>query len=184
MILRALLVASALLFLGGCSLIETEQPVTYYVLDAEPLAIKNKPQQLSIAIDEIELPDYLSQPNLVLRDSSQKLHVAYYHSWADDLASAIRRVLMRELNQSSRKYNFTGRCKTCDSVAIRLDHFYPTTTGEVILAGEFVINRQDEKTVRHNFLLKTELKLDGYEHAVQQMRLALSKLVQQINKSL
>jgi uncharacterized lipoprotein YmbA len=182
--------------IAGCSLIETEKPVSYYVLDAKPLAPKSVKKQTLVAVNAIQLPDYLDQPNLVLRDSSQKLHVAFYHSWAEDFGSAIRRVMISELNQSDDKVRYVQRCDSCQKLTITLNHFYPTTQGEVILAGDFVLENELENSreqgdypskeaeIPKSFLIEANLTADGYEHAVKQMRISLGQLAKQVTNNI
>lgn len=169
--------------ISACSSIEVEKPVSYYVLDDKPAQLTKKNTERTISIDQIILPDYLNQPNLVLRDASQKLHVAYYHSWADDLSAAIRRVVTAKLNALDKQVYYTSICEECERLTIVLDHFYPTTQGEVILAGEYQLSLDTQQLTRQSFLIKTELQQDGYEHAVKKMQLVLNKLAVDIQKS-
>jgi uncharacterized lipoprotein YmbA len=182
--MRIWLITSVLLLLSACSAIEKEQPVNYYVLDAKPSALTTKAITQNIAIDRVELPDYLNQPNIVLRDDSQKLHVAYYHSWADDLGSSIRRVIISELNVLSNDSRFSARCTDCESIKLSLNHFYPTTEGEVVLAGDYQIKPLNKPMTTQSFLITLDLENDGYEHAVDKMRLALFQLAAKINNTL
>jgi uncharacterized lipoprotein YmbA len=175
---------SLVFLLSACSAIEKEQPVNYYVLDAKPSALTAKAITRNIAIDRVDLPDYLNQPNIVLRDDSQKLHVAYYHSWADDLGSSIRRVMISELNVLSDDSRFSARCLDCESIKLSLNHFYPTTQGEVVLAGDFQIKPLNKAITTQSFLITLDLENDGYEHAVDKMRLALFQLAAKINNTL
>jgi len=177
-----LLFISLLLF--GCSAIETEKPVNYYVLDAKPSAVNKKRIRSIYAVKPIELPDYLNQPNIVLRDDTQRLHIAYYHSWADDLASTIRRVVISELNSAKNTARFNTRCDNCDSITVTLAHFYPTTQGEVVLSGSYQISKAEQPPLNQDFFIQVDLDKDGYEHAVEKMREALVTLTTLINQNI
>ena len=170
--------------LTSCATLETEKSVTYYVLDAKPSNVFEKQTQFNVIVAKIVLPDYLNQPNLVLRDSSQKLHVAYYHSWADNLADAVRRVMIAQLNSTDKNTRYTANCKACAKLSIVLDHFYPTTQGEVVLAGEFQFYAAAQPVLGQNFVIKKELKKDGYEHAVKKMQHSLTELSVRISRSI
>jgi len=183
MIKSSLLLITSLVLLG-CSTLETEKPVSYYVLDAKPSALIKKRIRSLYKVNPIALPDYLNQPNIVLRDQSQRLHIAYYHSWADDLASTIRRVIISELNNAKNTARFKARCTYCDSITVTLDHFYPTTQGEVILSGFYQIEKRDKTSYSQDFFIKVDLDENGYEHAVKKMRAALIALTLKINKQL
>ncbi len=171
---------SSVVLIAGCSLIEAEKPVNYYVLDAKPVKPNGHKKQKIVAVNPIQLPDYLDQPNLVLRDSSQKLHVAFYHSWAEDFASAIRRVMISELNRNDDSIRYLQRCEECPKLTFTLNHFYPTTEGEVILAGDYVLTSEQGSNIPDAFLIEANLSADGYEHAVKQMRLALTLLAKKV----
>jgi uncharacterized lipoprotein YmbA len=183
MIKRSVLLLTSLLLLG-CSAIEAEKPVNYYVLDAKPSAVNKKLIHSTYAVNPIELPDYLNQPNIVLRDESQRLHIAYYHSWADDLASTIRRVVITELNSTKNNARFNARCDNCDSITITLAHFYPTTQGEVVLSGSYQIIQAEQAPLSQDFFIQVDLEKDGYEHAVEKMREALVALTALINQNI
>jgi len=183
MIKRSVLLLTSLLLLG-CSAIEAEKPVNYYVLDAKPSAVNKKLIRSTYAVNPIELPDYLNQPNIVLRDESQRLHIAYYHSWADDLASTIRRVVITELNSAKNNARFNARCDNCDSIAVTLAHFYPTTQGEVVLSGSYQVIKAEQLPLSQDFFIQVDLDEDGYEHAVEKMREALVALTTLINQNI
>jgi len=183
MITRSVLLLSCLL-LFGCSAIEAEKPINYYVLDAKPSSIIKKLIRSAYAVNPIELPDYLNQPNVVLRDESQRLHIAYYHSWADDLASTIRRVVITELNSAKNNARFSSSCDNCDAITVSLAHFYPTTKGEVVLSGSYQITKAEQQPLNHDFFIQVDLDKDGYEHAVEKMREALVALTTLINQNI
>ncbi|NRA19116.1 MAG: membrane integrity-associated transporter subunit PqiC [Oceanospirillaceae bacterium] len=176
----SLLFMAALLLLGGCSLAPPEKPISYYLLDSEPKKLGQKASSQRYLVNPIMLPDYLNQMNLVIRDADQRVHVAYYHSWVDSLANSVRRVLIRELNETNRDYGFTANCQGCKKINIQINHFYPTTAGEVILSGEYSIQGE----IHRNFLITVNLNVDGYPHSVKKMQSALRILAKQISSNL
>ena len=88
-----------------------------------------------VQVSSVRLPDYLKQPNLVMREDTNELRMANYHSWADNLSDAIQRVVINDANQLNSAYSFVSRCDACPSVTISIEHFYPTRSGQVVLAG-------------------------------------------------
>ncbi|MGB1239309.1 MAG: PqiC family protein [Pseudomonadales bacterium] len=178
------LLALGVTTLVGCAVVEPEKPINYYVLDTRPSVIADKPAAVPLKLQGILLPDYLNQPNLVLRDESQRIHVAYYHSWGDSLRGAIERVLSRELNALNRDYALTKQCRSCLSLSVDISHFYPTTQGEVVLSGEYSFSQGDGVVQRHQFLIEQTLEQDGYQHAVAKMSRALEQLAVEINGQL
>lgn len=166
-------------FLFGCS--STSPQVNYYLLDSEPKAIQNKAALKTVQLNPIHLPRYLDQPQLVTRDNNQKLIIANYHSWADDMSNAIRRILVNDLNNSIDDIFYIESCQNCESLTISIEHFYPTVNGEVVLSGKYH-RKKNNKNHHATFFLTDDLERDGYDHAVKKMRQLLQKLAHQINK--
>lgn len=147
-----------------------------YVLDDLPNSVANDAAEL-IAINKIELPDYLNQGKLILRQQDQQILVANYHIWADDLPDSIRRVLAYELSNNGQEYRAVNSCSACDELTVRVDHFYPTDTGEAVLAGSYTYSRSDaESEIYKQFSFSRALREDGYDEAVYQMRQLLLQL--------
>lgn len=153
-----------------------------YVLDDLPDRVSNDATAL-IAINKIELPDYLNQRKLVLRQLDQQILIANYHIWGDDLPDSIRRVLAHELSNNGQEYRVVNSCSACGELTIRVDHFYPTDSGEAVLAGSYTYS-QDEAQIYKQFSFKRILREDGYDEAVYQMRQLLLELSNNIAVSI
>lgn len=169
-------------FLLGCSSATSPQ-VNYYLLDSEPKATQNKTATRIVQLNPIHLPRYLDQPQLVTRDNNQKLIIANYHSWADDMSNSIRRILLNDLNSSIDDVFYIESCQKCDNLIVNIEHFYPTSNGEVVLSGKYQL-KKNNKSNYYTFFLEDDLERDGYDHAVTKMRRLLQKLAVQINKEI
>jgi len=85
---------AATLLLNGCGTPETH----YYVLDPDrPPATVHVPLSGSIAITQIEIPQYLDRPRMVSRDDSNALRIAEYYQWGGRLRDNIVRTLADDL---------------------------------------------------------------------------------------
>ena len=91
-------IACAML-LSGCG----ASPVAkYYVLSVatEPAAASDAavPRDKFIGIGPVVLPDYLDQPQIVIRASSNRLELVEGHRWAEPLTDSFSRVLRENLS--------------------------------------------------------------------------------------
>lgn len=182
-IARISVIALAGLVLASCA--SKPPPVPhYYVLDNLKQS-SSKPSGKPLAVAEISVPDYLRQRKLVMRQSSQQILFANYHSWADDLPASMRRVLIDELSAASSIYRFVERCIDCGGLQIRVDQFYPTDTGQAVLSGSYSLQLKEKagqggEAQFQPFHLERALRDDGYDEAVFQMRQLLLDLSQVI----
>jgi uncharacterized lipoprotein YmbA len=165
--------------------ITSQAPVpTYYLLDAKPLAQKQKVTSARIKLEKINIPAYLSTNNLVMRDSGHILIKANYHSWADSLDDAIQRALLNDLNNVNEQSEFVVWCSDCDSISVTIEHFYPAVDGKLLLSGFFELSSKNDDPKLFRFQLVDDLSSDGYANAVEQMREQVGALAAQINEAL
>lgn len=183
---HGILVLSLLLSLMSVSCAtNTRAPeITYYLFDAQPLAQKQKKTNSRISVNKVNLPDYLSTNQLVMRDSGHILIKANYHSWADSLDEAMQRALVNDLNHLNDDTQFVHRCDACRSVRVTVEHFYPSANGTLLLSGFFEVSTPNKAEQLTRFQLLSELDSDGYASAVKQMRIQVSTLAEQISNTL
>ncbi|MFT6084842.1 MAG: putative lipoprotein YmbA [Glaciecola sp.] len=165
--------------------ITSQAPVpTYYLLDAKPLAQKQKVTSARIKLEKINIPAYLSTNQLVMRDSGHILIKASYHSWADNLDDAIQRALLNDLNNLNEQSDFVAWCSDCDSISVTIEHFYPAADGKLLLSGFYELSSKNDDPKLFRFQLVDDLNSDGYANAVKQMREQVGNLAAQINQAL
>ncbi|GAA6139768.1 membrane integrity-associated transporter subunit PqiC [Arenicella sp. 4NH20-0111] len=157
--------------------------VSYYLLDASPVRTQETLVQANselkpIMLGRVSLPDYLNQSKLVLKLDKQEVRLANYHNWAEPVTVAVTRILRRELNAAQSLYRVLDSCSECDKLSVDIEHFYPTSEGDVILSGVYSWRHKgrDEKPVYRDFIFTRELQVGGYREAVEQMN-AVVKLL-------
>jgi uncharacterized lipoprotein YmbA len=170
------------LLLSACSLSgENHQTTNYYLFDANPSKLLAKPSATNIMLSEVKLPLYLNSSNLVMLDQNLNIVPANFHVWADSLDKAIQRALLNDLNASSAAFQFVKRCQQCTSIVLQIDHFYPTSDGQVLLSGHWYIAQSDETIP---FFIEDKLEESGYSNAVLRMRAQIKVLSQQMIEGL
>ena len=171
--------------LTGCATTSNAPPsISYYLLDEAQPTQAGATTAKSVAVAPVVLAEYLSLPNLVLKQSDHRITVASYHLWADPLAPSIKRAIKNDLSMEQPQISFVDTCTSCDLITLYVDHFYPEQAGDAVLAGRYTIKRTNGKTEDQAFILRAPLKSDGYPAAVQQMRLLVSELAEGIGGKL
>jgi uncharacterized protein len=164
----------------------------YYVLGASRSGVEldSPPTKPIVILQTVELADFLRQPQLVMQVNDHQLQKAYYHYWAEDLAEAISRELLQDLNAASTTFNFessSGRFIGDHQLElyVRIDRFHPSDRSDVTLAGQYwIVSQHDSKTVTSNhFVFQSSLKADGFTQAVKQLRALVSELSTHIAKA-
>ena len=173
---RIIALLMALTVISSCATTEDAQSISYYLLDPVPAESQRQLTAESVQLLPIDLPDYLRQNRLVIRKQDNQIQQANYHSWADSLSASIRRVLINDLNGRSSDFSFVADCRSCQSMRIAIDHFYPTEAGRVVLSGLLEIEVDEQSTYREQFFFSNELRRDGFDNSVGQMRELLEEL--------
>jgi uncharacterized lipoprotein YmbA len=93
---RTGLVAGATLLLAAC---QPAPPINYYVLSAGQAAPPSGPVtgKSTLAIEPVELADYLDRPEIVTREAANAIDLADLHRWGEPLDFMVGRVLARNL---------------------------------------------------------------------------------------
>jgi len=182
--LKICLASAAVLVLGGCVNSEAPPDTFYYVLDPAPQTYDAKTNATPYKIKPVVLPDYMNQPNLVLKLSDHQIKITNYHFWAADLRQSVQSVLINELNLINNAASFSNNCGQCTEISVYIQHYYPTEDGDVVLSGNYQINSGQQSQSLHSFSLKNSLQKGGYDEAVAAMRKLLDELAADINKKL
>lgn len=190
--LKLSLFMSFIALIQGCS--SPPVSINYYALNTinkeniKP-AENNKEQQL-ILLSPIKLADFLTTGALVTQIKTHQIHLSKQHLWADNLADAIARNLLVKLTANVPKYHFELSTVRWNNsvlahIEITLDQFTVTDKGETISAGTFwLLDNEDKLLNKESFEIHRPLTQDGYDHAVAQLDLSLTTLVEQISEKL
>ena len=97
----ATLALSGLALTSCLNLKQVTDPTRFYVLSAMPAetaATVNPPGDLAVGLGRVDLPDYLLDNRIVLRQGAHEIHYAEYHRWAERLDKGVQRVLGANLS--------------------------------------------------------------------------------------
>ena len=93
-LLRAFFGAALILALGACA---SSPPVHYYSLDDGQPREVGSPTGLRVAVTQVNLPDVVDRPQLVIRSIGHQLRLDDQHEWAEPLRRQIPRLVARDL---------------------------------------------------------------------------------------
>nr|WP_136250235.1 ABC-type transport auxiliary lipoprotein family protein [Ningiella ruwaisensis] len=179
----AIYIASAIAA-SGCTSSAPAPQMQHYILDsaADRLAMTAKVQKVDVRIASI--PDYLNTNNLVMQTEDHQMVLARYHAWANRLSDSIASIVAFEVNEQVAGKEWADDCVACQDIALHIEHFYPTSQGDVFLVGHFEYSGLNKEKQRIRFSYAGEMEAGGYASAVKEMRALLLQLSGQISESL
>lgn len=168
-------------FLLGCNSKPT--PTSHYYMLNQQISTENLSGVSPIKQVQLTLPEYLKQPNLVLKLSEHELSYAYYHTWAESLDQAITKSLQSDLKSLDKQTKSGEKTNKKVSLVLNIDHYYATINSTVVLAGSYtLVNTQQTKALspQYNFSFSAEIEADGYPHSVAKMRALINTLANDV----
>ncbi len=179
MLFRMFVIITAL-SLSACGAVAPVPTMQHYLLDVAPKQNSGSAGAQIAQVRVISMPDYLNQSSLVMMVDDHRMQIARYHSWADRLNDSVARIVEYEYNKRLASGVEIKDCQYCYSIALSIEHFYPTSEGDVYLVGYYQYETEQRETVKQRFNLSGKMKADGYQAAVAEMRALLVLLSQQI----
>ena len=188
MIIRPIILS---LIAGSLSFCASE-PVQlhYYLLSADTqqgVSVRTSNQQTAVVVDSIVLADYLQQSGIVLQTSETQIQISKRHLWAETLETALPKLLFKELQNHSTKFDFYLRYadfvpRSDYRLLVQIDSFQATDNGEVICSGRYqlVPQAEEEELISVDFTFNRDLHADGYDHAIDQLRLLVGDIAENI----
>lgn len=160
--------------LSACVSTRPAPDAAYYLL-ASDLPASSSPADL--AIESIELADYLNTSSLVVELEDSQFTHARYHRWSEPLRSGIRRVLERQLGHPNEEDTPAYRAD------LTVDRYHGTIEGEVFLEGRYRLYSKygDESANSGNFSFRSTLEEDGYPAMVRELSALLDRLAKRLS---
>ncbi len=150
----------------------------------------------TVVLQLINVADYLRQSSLVMQLGQHELHYSHQDVWAEKLQASFYNALLRDLNVTGQQNYIASSSPNVPlamaSIAITLEHFHATDVSTVVSSGQYWLSQNNTSTnqgknvatTRHSFFFESELKQDGYSHAVKQLRTLITRLAKQIEKDI
>ncbi|QJR79811.1 membrane integrity-associated transporter subunit PqiC [Alteromonas pelagimontana] len=170
--------------LFGCA----NEPVAlnYYLLHSPDFKAQHAAKSVRgrIHLQQLKLPDYLKQRSLAMQTGPTNVFFSPQHIWAEPLSSglvqALTEILWRESQVLAVPLDVYPNDNDILNISIQIDDLIATYQGEVILKGQYWIYPHEKDPEVRIFDFRHPLEEDGFEHAVEKMRLLIGKLSRDI----
>ncbi len=163
-------------------------PINYYLLSGnapQGVTVQAAENKKTLVLETVQVADFLRQSGIVMQTADTQVQVSKRHLWAETLDTALPKLLFKELQKQSNDFNFYLKYsdfvpRSDFKLLVQIDSFQATEQGEVICSGRYqIINETDHsQIVTVDFKFNRELQVDGYDHAVEQLRLLVSDIAQ------
>ena len=194
--MKIVMICLCMALLSSC----TSNPlsVRYYLLHTPDNNVSHTvdDSKPTVVLQLINVADYLRQSSLVMQLGQHELHYSHQDVWAEKLQASFYNALLRDLNVTGQQNYIASSSPNVPlamaSIAITLEHFHATDVSTVVSSGQYWLSQNNTltnqgknvATTRHSFFFESELKQDGYSHAVKQLRTLITRLAKQIEKDI
>lgn len=186
--LLCLLLASTL---GACA---NSPPASYFTLDDGETSASRSPEGAGVAIVQVDLPELIDRPQLVVRTAGNQVQFSEQHRWAEPLRSQIRRVMARDLCDALESAHVAGlgvgtRGAPAD-VRIRLDiqRFEAVAGKRVDLVASWHVKRGNTPAFTghwsHSEEIAAGVQTNDYSSMVAAHRRALRRLADSLGANI
>ena len=190
--MKTVMICLCMALLSSC----TSKPLSvhYYLLHTPDNNVSHQVDESkpTVVLQLINVADYLQQSSLVMQIGQHELHYSHQDVWAEKLQASFYNSLLKDLNVAGQR-NYVASSSpnvslAVTSVAITLEHFHATDVSTVVSSGQYWLSENMTSTNQrksvvassHSFFFESELKQDGYSHAVKQLRTLITRLAKQI----
>jgi uncharacterized protein len=155
----------------------------FYSLDNALPAPPIANSELSLALGPVDLPQYLDRPQLVSRDSGNRLRVDEFNRWGGAFDEEIQRVLVARLMNAlgtQRVYQYPGGivAETDYRIAVAIRNFDGRLGGPVTLDVGWSLfdDRSGKQLAARQVQYRDQAQGDGYSNYVAAMDRLLTRL--------
>ena len=180
------------LLLSGC--MRDSKPVQFYMLNADSgvagttraPAFANAPL---IGLGPIRIPEYLNRPQMIVAITENQYRLSEDHRWAERLDQNISLALFKALpgqlgTDRIVRYPWPQRQAIDYQVGIDILEFNVDASGQSRLIAQWFVKRKDKPTIDKRSVYQFPASTTDHEVMVKAQSQCLSKLGQEISKTL
>ncbi len=162
------------LLLGGLAACSNGSAPHYYAI-ALPEAqnsVVTPNQQPVVAVNDIDLADYLNSVGIVYQQDDVQLTTANQHRWAEALDKQLTRSLLQSLRQQLPAYQWQNGQTAGQNVAqlqVKVRGFHGRADGHAVISGEWTLVTGSQQ-YSGQFQQQYPLTADGYPALVRELR--------------
>lgn len=186
------IVAPLLALLLTACLKHEDKPIHFYRLTAEPVSNKPFPANIPdgiIGLGPIHIPEYLKRPQMLVATTDNQFKLAEHHRWAERLDENISLALFKTLpsqlgTNRLMRYPWAHRQVMDYQIGIDILEFHIAANGQSHLSAQWFIKRKDKTTIDKRSDYQFPASTSDYDVMVKAQSQCLSKLSEEIAKTL
>ena len=178
-----------ILLFAACS---STPPVKYYTLNTlsemqQDISKDASSDQMVIGLGPMAFPKYLNRPQIVIRQSPNRVKVSEFNRWASPLQEEFLRVLAKNISillPMSRVavYPWTDQFSPTHRIKLNVEQFDGRFKEHVVLdvSWSLTLQKDENDPVVKNSLIKEPVTTEDYEAIVAAKSRAIAELSQEI----
>lgn len=154
--LRSAAFAAAALLCGGClNFDQTADPTRFYVLAPLPAetTAAGGPGQLTIGLGRVDVPSYLIDPRMAVREGAHEIRYLELHQWAERMDKGVQRVLAANLSRliasNAAVLPTWNRRDVAAELYVAVQQFEPDPRGHITLAATWRVTSPGGELIWH-----------------------------------
>lgn len=162
----------------------------FYVLNPIPYQAQKggKFTNTPIAINAIEGPGYVQQPQMVVRQTPYRIKLEEYQRWAESLNTNIGRVLETNLNTLLpgaivEVFPWDPKFRPRYSLQVNIIKFEVDRRGRGVLRANYIIYDKEKSLLKNSVNYRRTIKTVTYENIAANMNKLLTKFSRRIARS-
>lgn len=179
------------LTLGACRSVTSETVHRYRLTNLEVTNRAPKKANYRIGLGPIELPDYIDRPQIVRRDSRDRLLVYSSELWSNGLEESLKEALAAELlkqndNFQIEFYPWYRTAQVNRQIVLDIGKFDANSEKTATLAGKikFVSQEKQAEAIEADFHLEEKMNDGSVPEQVTAMQSLISQLAELISSTL
>lgn len=190
---RLLLIIATCAALAGCMGTTKKEVLRYYLIEPDNAVASSNKTDISIEIRELSIPQYLDRFQIVTRTDTNRLRLAEFHQWGENLRENLIHTTVRYLARELGPEHISSPLEHAQvdvdyQLDIYIEQFELTADGLITLEARWKIIETENRSLvdSHHFIYKSQQKLaaDNYDDIVQDMQLLFNQLCRELAQKL
>ncbi len=192
--IKQIIIISLILVIVACT---SNNSATFYLLKAIPsdnlklAQNKNSMEKITVLVKLLNFPEYLDQPQMIIRENDYKLQINEDHRWAEPIKNDFTRVFVKNLDSritpnDARVYSKLDGSKPDYQLSIEVFQMDVNMNDEAVLKTEWSLStgKKAKLVTRQNNEYIVPIKNNSFESGVEAQSKAIGLLADQIAETI
>ena len=192
--IKRIIIINLILVIVACT---SNNSATFYLLKAIPsdnlklAQNKNSMEKITVLVKLLNFPEYLDQPQMIIRENDYKLQINEDHRWAEPIKNDFTRVFVKNLDSritpnDARVYSKLDGSKPDYQLSIEVFQMDVNMNDEAVLKTEWSLStgKKAKLVTRQNNEYIVPIKNNSFESGVEAQSKAIGLLADQIAETI